>query len=432
MTIMQRDGAVQNGEATFDISSPPKLPYNRTYLAVGRLLNSLSISMDFPGTFSPRANRPLERSKPKGLYLRRSLFHYSIFFMLGIFISFTPFFSVDVSKNLASRQLAFSFEDVVVDKVEHKVDMVEKETLSIDKERPIENHNPQMEEKREVKHNVLDASHTMPAPYVHSFFPDAELVPRKLLIIVTPTYERPFQAYYLNRMAHTLRVVPPPLLWIVVEMSAQSTETAKILRSTGVTYRHLVCNQNVTIMRNREVHQRNVALSHIEKHQLDGIVHFADDDRMYSADLFDQMRQISRFGTWPVAVLSESKKKVSLEGPVCNGSQVVGWHTNQRNKLSRRFHVDMSGFAFNSTMLWDTKRWHRPTLERIRQHDKGKDGFHETIFIEQLVEDESQMEGFPSDCSKIMVWHLHLEAPGLLNPAGWSTEKNLEVVAPLT
>ena len=36
--------------------------------------------------------------------------------------------------------------------------------------------------------------------------------------------------------------------------------------------------------------------------------------------------------------------------------------------------------------------------------------FQETTFIEQLVEDESQMEGTPFGCSKIMNWHLHLEA----------------------
>lgn len=56
----------------------------------------------------------------------------------------------------------------------------------------------------------------------------------------------------------------------------------------------------------------------------------------------------------------------------------------------------------------------------------------EATFIEQLIEDETQMEGFPSDCSKVMVLHLHLEAPELLYPSGWSIHKNLEVVAPLT
>jgi len=147
-------------------------------------------------------------------------------------------------------------------------------------------------EKLDVKSEAVDASQEISASYLSSPFQDAELVPQKLLIIVTPTYERPFQAYYLNRLAHTLRVVPPPLLWIVVEMSSQSTETAKILRGAGVMYRHLVCNQNITSLKNMEVHQRNVALSHIEKHQLDGIVHFADDDRMYLVHLFDQMRRI--------------------------------------------------------------------------------------------------------------------------------------------
>jgi hypothetical protein len=28
------------------------------------------------------------------------------------------------------------------------------------------------------------------------------------------------------------------------------------------------------------------------------------------------------------------------------------------------------------------------------------------MFVEQLVEDESQMEGIPADCSQIMNWHV--------------------------
>ncbi|KAK1290194.1 putative beta-1,4-xylosyltransferase IRX9H [Acorus calamus] len=82
-----------------------------------------------------------------------------------------------------------------------------------------------------------------------------------------------------------------------------------------------------------------------------------------------------------VGMLAENKNKANLEGPVCNGSQVLGWHTKERR------------FAFNSTILWDPKRWHRPTMNPIRHLDtKG------TTFVEQIVEDESQMEvtGFPS------------------------------------
>lgn len=119
-----------------------------------------------------------------------------------------------------------------------------------------------------------------------------DFVPRKQLIIVTPTYNRASQAYYLNRLSQVLRLVPPPLLWIVVEMNTASFETAEILRKTGVMYRHLVCVNNSTNVKDRGVHQRNTALDHIQRHRLDGVVYFADDDNIYSLHLFHSLRDI--------------------------------------------------------------------------------------------------------------------------------------------
>ncbi|KAJ1391966.1 Nucleotide-diphospho-sugar transferase [Sesbania bispinosa] len=130
-------------------------------------------------------------------------------------------------------------------------------------------------------------------------------------------------------------------------------------------------------------------------------------------------------------MLAPSKNKAILEGPVCNASQVIGWHTNEKSKRLRRFHVDMSGFAFNSTILWDPKRWRRPTANPVRQLDTVKEGFQETTFIEQLVEDESQMEGSPPGCFKIMNWHLHLGANNIVYPKGWMLQKNLDAVIPI-
>lgn len=261
---------------------------------------------------------------------------------------------------------------------------------------------------------------------------EVPLVPRKLLIVVTPTYTRPFKAYYLTRLAHTLKLVPPPLLWLVVEMHAQSLETAALLRETGIMYRHLVCDKNLTNVKDRGTYQRNTAIAHIEVHQLDGIVYFADDDNVYTLELFEQMRTIKRFGTWLVGMLAPGKSRAILEGPVCEDEKVVGWHTNEKSKRLRRFHVDMSGFAFNSTILWDPRRWKRPTLEPIRQLDTIKEGFQETTFIEQLVPDESVMEGRPPGCLKVMVWHLHLEAPkGFAYPAGWTLTTPLQANIPL-
>lgn len=438
MSLVQRDGGVQNGE-TFPVSSSSsKLSCAQKYLPSAGLSAVLFGSMDFLTVFQriqtvvlstclKRSSRPMERpSKPKGNGWKRAFFHFFVCFVVGIFIGFTPLISMDFPRSLSSKHQAFSFEvsppsgneREYIDVSRHRASMVENEEFK-------PNASLETQAKLELRDEISDTLSAVPP------IKDLDFLYRKLLIIVTPTYNRPFQAYYLNRLAQTLRLVPPPLLWIVVDMSFQSPETAEILRRTGVMYRHLVCQANLTSVRHRSVHQRNVALSHIEKHHLDGIVYFADDYNIYSVNLFEQMREIRRFGTWPVAMLTESKNQVILEGPVCNGSQVIGWHTNERRRRIRRFHVDMSGFAFNSTILWDPKRFHRPTPEFIRQLDSVKEGFQESTFIEQLVEDESQMEGLPKDCSKIMVWHLHLEAPKIFYPQGWSMQKNLDVVAHL-
>ncbi|KAJ4800775.1 Glycosyltransferase [Rhynchospora pubera] len=255
---------------------------------------------------------------------------------------------------------------------------------------------------------------------------------QKLIIVVTPTYNRAAQAYFLHRLAQTLRLVPPPLLWIVVETGSKtSSETASILRRSGVMYRHISCKQTSGEVKDRGVHQRNKALDLIEHHRLEGIVYFADDDNIYSLELFDWLREIRGFGTWPVAMLTHDKSKAILEGPVCKNGQVIGWHTNEKSKRLRRFHVDMSGFAFNSTMLWDPDKRVHLAWNTIRQLDTVKEGFQETTFIQQLVEDETQMEAVPSDCAKIMNWHLHLDYRDVVYPTGWHLRNNLQPVVPL-
>lgn len=55
----------------------------------------------------------------------------------------------------------------------------------------------------------------------------------------------------------------------------------------------------------------------------------------------------------------------------------------------------------------------------------------ETTFIEQLVADESQMEGVPGGCDRILNWHLHLDAHGFGYPRGWFLENNLVAIEPL-
>lgn len=86
-----------------------------------------------------------------------------------------------------------------------------------------------------------------------------------------------------------------------------------------------------------------------------------------------------------MAKLTEKKVKATLDGPICNGTQVIGWHVNDLRKRFRRFHAEMAGFAFNSTIIWDQKRWHRPTLEQIRQIDTVNDGFQVSTSVFSLL-----------------------------------------------
>ncbi|XP_057822504.2 probable beta-1,4-xylosyltransferase IRX9H [Cryptomeria japonica] len=364
-------------------------------------------------------------SKKKVQVWKRALLHFLLCFLVGVLTGLTPFnamiFSTNLSYNKPKTRREFAIEvKSIPTNAQQDFSQVGNRGRLIETIR-IEGSEARMES--EERENERNSTETDLYSVLSTRARPLDFVPRKLLIIVTPTYNHPFQALYLNRLAHTLGLVPPPLLWIVVEMPTQSMETAQILRKTGVMYRHLVCDKNLTEVKDRSVHQRNVALGHIEQHQLDGIVYFADDNNVYTLELFEQLREIKRFGTWPVSWIAHNKKKAFLEGPVCNSTKVIGWHTNERKKRVCRFHLSMLGFAFNSTILWDPLKWGRPTVEHIRQLDTGKDGVQETQFVEQVVEDESQMEGLADGCSKIMVWNLHLEASGLAYPSGWSVEK---------
>lgn len=58
--------------------------------------------------------------------------------------------------------------------------------------------------------------------------------------------------------------------------------------------------------------------------------------------------------------------------------------------------------------------------------------FQVSTFIQQIVEDESQMEGLEQDCSRIMVWHLQLKSAYSVYPREWFMKENLDVIASLT
>jgi hypothetical protein len=65
------------------------------------------------------------------------------------------------------------------------------------------------------------------------------------------------------------------------------------------------------------------------------------------------------FGTWPTALLLANRKRVIIEGPVCDSSKVIGWHLRNMNNETITSPIHISSFAFNSSILWDPERWGR-------------------------------------------------------------------------
>ncbi|KAI3454081.1 hypothetical protein Pfo_010744 [Paulownia fortunei] len=377
LSPVPRPGGLVNGEACQVASPLSKSSSNSlNYPPHGGLLSSSLGSLDYAlykaqNFISQRSSRVVDGSKVKGQIWRRAFLHFLMCFIIGVFVGYTPFVSLNSFTNVMSKHQAFNFE-VLQPVAKNEFYGGQKNEMSVVGGFSL-NENSSELHKVNVELSFGTVNHTV---LNNSFDRGSNLEFHKLLMIVTPMLARPLQTYYLNRLAHTLKLVPHPLLWIVVEMNSQSAETAELLRNTGFMYRHLVCSiMNSTEIADIGVLLRNVALSHIETHRLDGIVYFADDDQIYSTDLFDQMRHISRFGTWTVAKLVESKGKILFKSPICDGSRVIGWHMVDVAKKSRRFHAEMSGFAFNSTIIWDPKRWHRPTLEPVRQLETVKEGF---------------------------------------------------------
>ncbi|KAJ6750104.1 hypothetical protein OIU85_000709 [Salix viminalis] len=325
-------------------------------------------------------------SKKKVQLWKKATVHFGLCFVMGFLTGFAP----AGKASIFTSHVAASNKSQPVEMLHQQASNVNRGLIS---EAPV----PTPSSSKESEH----------AKFLEKEETESKLPARRLAIIVTPTSPKdPYQEFFLRRLANTIRLVPPPLLWIVVERESESDEASEILRKTGIMYRHLVFNENFTDPEAELDHQRNVALWHIEEHRLSGIVHFAELSNVYDLGFFDEIRQIEVFGTWPTALLSASNKSVRIEGPVCDSSQVIGWHLEKMNNESdTRPPIHISSFGFNSSILWDPERWGRPSSVPVQQNSQNS-----IEFVKQVaLEDETKLKGIPpEDCSKIMLWRFDL------------------------
>ncbi|KDP29081.1 hypothetical protein JCGZ_16470 [Jatropha curcas] len=350
----------------------------------------------------------LDRSKKKVQLWKKAVVHFALCFVMGFFSGFAPTgkSSVFSSQIISSNKSHFSPQPVEAFHlaVTPQPAGAEKLNRSLVAETPVAT-------RARSKESAERAKFLETQDQEHEQEKETMSIPRRLIIIVTPLISKDrYQEVFLRRLANTIRLVSPPLLWIVVEGQTESDKVSEILRKTGIMYRHLVSKENFTDAEAESDHQRNVALRHIEHHRLGGIVHFAGLSNVYDLAFFHELREIEVFGTWPMALLSANKNKVIIEGPVCDSSVVLGWHLKKmNNETEERPPIHISSFAFNSSILWDPERWGRPSSIPHSSQNSIK-------FVKQVaLEDEAKLKGIPpEDCSKVMLWQLNF--PNQIQP----------------
>lgn len=231
----------------------------------------------------------VERTKKRAHLWKKAIVHFSLCFVMGFFTGFFPTSKTSVSFSynpvVSSNKLEVSPVQPPNQTFQQPNTSPAAETLF---ETTVPEARPQLEHLQRVKLSEEEDQQQQQQQE------KPDLTPRKLVIIVTPTSakDKYSQDVLLRRLANTIGLVPPPLLWIVVEGQTESDDVSRILRKTGIMYRHLVFKENFTDTEAELDHQRNVALKHIEHHRLSGIVHFAGLSNVYDLEFFDELRKI--------------------------------------------------------------------------------------------------------------------------------------------
>jgi putative beta-1,4-xylosyltransferase IRX9 len=206
-------------------------------------------------------NKPSSTTKKKRrpLLLRRAMLHSCLCFLLGLLTGLAPSDWADAASRAANAQVFRA-----VRAINHTAALLQLKTR------------------------------TTSTSYHHQQHQEDH---HQLLVVTTTTGlspERERRSAALTRTAHALRLVSPPVLWLVVEAAREAPPTATLLRRTGVVYRHLTFTDNFTsdAWEEERHHQRNVALGHIEQHRLRGVVFFAGLADVYDLRLLEQLRRI--------------------------------------------------------------------------------------------------------------------------------------------
>lgn len=220
------------------------------------------------------------------------------------------------------------------------------------------------------------------------------------LLIITCTFRKPHRVRFIKECLKTF-VRIPHMRWILVEDDHSIDPQIKgLLDKSGISYIYL----NI-YSRSFGNAQKNLALTYIRDLHLKGIIYIADDDNLYDARLFEEIRKTKRISVLPVGNLGPN----SIERPVIKDGKIVGWDADW---LSRKFPIDQGAYAINAELLGPVKD---PVWPHLQYGGESE-------FIEKFIQLPDELEILCDGCRQCYIWHNELKVPWLFRGI-WRTVK---------
>lgn len=265
--------------------------------------------------------------------------------------------------------------------------------------------------------------YVIPAP---GHRPDGEA---NLIVIITPTYERPTskappQPNMLLAMRNMLcSSHGHQFLWVLVMGREDHDHVNPAHRIPKCGRHHTSIVHNVTIVseaagirsrsRHRGVDQRNAGIAflhdearfnaalrasrfvNVNPHTVDPVVYFGDDDNEYDPLLWDEMVKVKRLGVWPVGFPFAMAPYYVETVSVGETGKVIGYNSMFCDR--RLYNMDMAAFGVR-----------RSYMKNAHFKQTSRPGHIEDDFLQMVMGQDgaNTMEVLADGATQIYVWHL--------------------------
>lgn len=225
---------------------------------------------------------------------------------------------------------------------------------------------------------------------------------KPIIYFITPTIHRRTQMADLTRLGQTLLLDQRGgIYWILVEDGTYCTERLRyLLIRLGIPFAHVHVPSPTTQQKiaPRGVVQRNKGLEITRQIGLRGVIYFGDDDNAYDMRIFDNLRLTQRIGVLPVGYRGGGH----YERCIVNAKTGSVDALVEKVPTKRMFPMDMAGLVYHTDLVWSAKP---------RFSTKWPNGQQETRFVQQLVQNVSELEPLAWNCSHFLTWHVQTAQP---------------------